>query len=101
MRRVRLNLNLLAYLAIVFSGLAFFYKPLFRPDFSFPWDFRSVQLPLVNFLAGELTKGHFALWDPYTYCGDPIFANIQASYFHPLVFLSALVSAHYVGGRFA
>ena len=33
-------------------------------------------------------------WDPFTYCGNPIFANIQASFFHPLVLAGAFLSAH-------
>ncbi len=52
-----------------------------------------MQLPLITFLTDELRAGRFALWNPYTYCGYPIFANIEACFFHPLVLLSALVSS--------
>ncbi len=61
----------------------FFHKPLFSAEYTFPWDFRGVQLPLITVLRDQLRENHFALWNPYTYCGYPIFANIQACFFHP------------------
>src|SRR4030095_7355879 len=72
----------------------FFHKPLFSPDYLFPWDFRGVQLPPITFLADELRQGRFALWNPYVYDGFPGFANIEACYFHPLALLSACIAAH-------
>ena len=71
----------------------FFHKPLFSSEYIFPWDFRGVQLPLITVLRDQLSANHFALWNPYTYCGFPIFANIQACFFHPLVFASAFISS--------
>lgn len=85
---------LLIYLGLVADVLAFFYKPLFTDAYLFPWDFRYVQLPLISFLAEELHGGRFPFWDPFTYCGNPIFANIQASFFHPFVLAGAFLSAH-------
>ena len=84
---------LLVYLGLLIDVLVFFWKPLFNDLYLFPWDFRYVQLPLISFLAEELHRGIFPLWDPFTYCGDPIFANIQASFFHPLVLAGAWLSA--------
>jgi hypothetical protein len=83
------------YLGLLANALVFFHKPLFSPYFLFPWDFRYVQLPLISLLAEELHRGIFPLWDPFTYCGDPIFANIQASFFHPLVLAAASLAAHF------
>ena len=85
---------LLVYLGLLTDVLAFFHKPLFSDSYIFPWDFRYVQLPLISFLAEELHRGKMPLWDPFTYCGDPIFANIQASFFYPLVWGAAWLSAH-------
>jgi len=84
-----MHLSLLA--VVVF----FFRKPLFSSDYTFPWDFRAVQLPLITFLRDELSQNRFALWNPYNYGGYPIFANIQACFFHPLVFASALISSRF------
>jgi hypothetical protein len=80
----------LSLLAVV---VLFFHKPLFSAEHIFPWDFRGVQLPLITVLRDQLRENHFALWNPYTYCGYPIFANIQACLFHPLVFASAFISS--------
>jgi hypothetical protein len=86
-------------LGVVGSLLAvvviFFHKPLFSPEYIFPWDFRAVQLPLIAFLRDELSQNRVALWNPYNYGGYPVFANIQACFFHPLVFLSALASSRF------
>src|SRR5271154_2025649 len=81
------------YLSLLAVVVLFFHKPLFSAQYTFPWDFRGVQLPLITFLRDQLHENRFALWNPYTYGGYPIFANIQACFFHPLVFLSALVSS--------
>src|SRR3984957_13096186 len=81
------------YLSLLAVVVLFFHKPLFDSGYTFPWDFRGVQLPLIAFLRDQLRENHFALWNPYTYCGYPIYANIQACFFHPLVFLSALISS--------
>ncbi len=81
------------YLSLLAVVVLFFHKPLFSAAYTFPWDFRGVQLPLITVLRDQLRDNHFALWNPYTYCGYPIFANIQACFFHPLVFASALISS--------
>ena len=85
---------LILYLSLLANVIVFFHKPLFSSEFLFPWDFRGVQLPLITFLADELRHGRFALWNPYSYCGYPVFANIEACYFHPLILLCALIASH-------
>jgi hypothetical protein len=85
--------SLLVYLSLLAAVVLFFHKPLFSAQYTFPWDFRGVQLPLITFLRDELRENRFALWNPYNYGGYPIFANIQACFFHPLVFLSAFISS--------
>src|ERR1700723_1728821 len=80
----------LSLLAVV---VLFFHKPLFSSEYTFPWDFRGVQLPLITFLRDELHEGRFALWNPYNYGGYPVYANIQACFFHPLVLASAFISS--------
>jgi Bacterial membrane protein YfhO len=81
------------YLSLLAAVVLFFHKPLFSAGYTFPWDFRGVQLPLVTFLRDQLREGRFALWNPYNYGGYPVFANIQACFFHPLVFASAFISS--------
>jgi hypothetical protein len=81
------------YLSLLAAVVLFFHKPLFSAEYTFPWDFRGVQLPLITFLRDELREDRFALWNPYNYGGYPIFANIQACFFHPLVLASAFISS--------
>src|SRR5580698_5524457 len=83
----------LVYLSLLAAVVLFFHKPLFSAEYSFPWDFRAVQLPLITFLRDELSAGRFALWNPYNYAGYPVYANIQACFFHPLVLASAFISS--------
>ena len=54
-----------------------------------------MQLPLIAFLRDELARNRFALWNPYNYGGYPVFANIQACFFHPLVLASAFISSRF------
>jgi hypothetical protein len=82
----------LSLLAVV---VLFFHKPLFSTEYTFPWDFHSVQLPLITFLRDQLRENRFALWNPYNYGGYPVFANIQACFFHPLVLASAFLSSRF------
>jgi hypothetical protein len=82
----------LSLLAVV---VLFFHKPLFSVEYTFPWDFHSVQLPLITFLRDQLRENRFALWNPYNYGGYPAFANIQACFFHPLVLASAFLSSRF------
>jgi hypothetical protein len=86
------TLTNVAVLGLIVDVLLFFAKPLFNERYSFPWDFRNMQLPVISFLADQLRQGELALWDPYTYCGNPIYANISACFFHPLVFTAAALS---------
>lgn len=81
------------YVALLADAVLFFHKPLFSTQYLFPWDFRGVQLPLITFLRDQLRDHHFALWNPWSYCGYPVFANIEAGFFHPLVLLSALIGS--------
>jgi hypothetical protein len=81
------------YLSLLAVVVLFFHKPLFSSEYTFPWDFRGVQLPLITFLRDELHEGRFALWNPYNYGGYPVYANIQACFFHPLVLASAFISS--------
>jgi hypothetical protein len=85
--------SMYVYASLLAVVVMFFHKPLFSAEYTFPWDFRAVQLPLITFLRDELSQNRFALWNPYNYGGYPVFANIQACFFHPLVFLSAFISS--------
>src|SRR5512140_764408 len=80
------------FLALLVEVLAFYRHVLFQHGHLFPWDFRAVHMPLATFIAASIRRGEFPLWEPYTYCGNPIFANIQAAIFYPPVLLATLAS---------
>jgi len=91
---MRSTRSILIYGSLLADVVAFFHKPLFSTQYTFPWDFHGVQLPLITFLSDQLRQGRLALWNPFSYCGYPVFENIEGCFFHPLVFLSALISSH-------
>ncbi len=83
----------LPYCIALFLEAAIFHRHvLFYRGFLFPWDFRAVHLPLAAFVADSLRRGELPLWDPYTYCGYPIYANIQTALFYPPALAAALGS---------
>jgi hypothetical protein len=90
---LKLRGRALIYASLLAVVVLFFHKPLFSSHYSFPWDFHNVQLPMIAFLRDELAHGRFALWNPYNYAGYPVFANIQACLFHPLVLAGAWISS--------
>ena len=82
------------YASLLADVAVFFHKPLFSTAYLFPWDFRGVQLPMLTFLADQLHRGHFPLWNPYSYCGYPVYANIEACFFQPVILAAAFLASH-------
>ena len=93
-RKTDLNRRRLTYPALLLlEALIFHWRVLFLPGYSFPWDFRNVHVPLAAFVAGSFRRGEWPLWDPFTYCGVPIYANIQTAVFYPPVWVATLAGA--------
>ena len=69
--------------ALALEAMVFHRQVLFYPGYLFPWDFRAVHQPLATLIADSFRHFRFPLWDPFTYCGMPIAANIQAAVFYP------------------
>lgn len=79
-----------ALLVLAPELLIFYRKVIFSARYVIPWDFRYYHLPLTTFIADSWRKGQFPLWDPYTYCGLPFFANINAQIFYPPTAITVL-----------
>jgi hypothetical protein len=79
----------LPYLLLAAEAVVFFRHVLFLPGYIIPWDLHSLHVPYVHLYAEALSRGEFPLWDPYTYCGRPLFATIQAAVLYPTVALAA------------
>ncbi|MCS7315992.1 MAG: YfhO family protein [Bryobacterales bacterium] len=93
-----LRLRWLPALALLIEALVFHRRVLFSQAWTIPWDFRDYHLPLAEFMARSLREGRLPLWDPYTYCGVPFYANVQAQFAYPPAWLAILVS-NLAGGR--
>lgn len=83
----------LCFAALLLEVALFHRQVLVAKGFLFPWDFRGVHWPLAAFLSESFRHGAFPLWDPYTYCGSPIFANIQAAVFYPPMLIATLAGS--------
>ena len=94
MRMLRKAWPLLILLAEV---LAFFRRVLFYGHYAIPWDFRAYHLSQAWFIARSLARGELPLWDPYTYCGMPFYANLTAQLFYPPA-LAAILFSNWTGG---
>ncbi len=77
-------LSRLAPYAVLLAGvLVFFRRVLLSRKFVIPFDLPDYHLPLAHYAARSLGMGVLPLWDPYTYCGLPFYANPQAQVFYP------------------
>jgi hypothetical protein len=84
--------SFLPYLVLAAAVLTFHRHVLFDSNYTFPWDFRSVHVPLAKLMAESFSRREWPLWNPYMYAGMPVFANIQAASFYPPVLAVAILS---------
>jgi hypothetical protein len=94
MRRWNARTKLL--LAIVFSVLgtvSFFRGPLFFPKLChIPYDLVDFHQPLFELISSSLRNtGQLPWWNPYSYMGEPFYANVQAAMFYPPTLLTVLL----------
>jgi hypothetical protein len=88
----------LPYAALLCEVLVFYRKVLFSSHWGIPWDFRTFHLSLAGFIATSIRQGEFPLWDPYSYCGMPFYANLQAQVYYPPTLITILIG-NLTGGR--
>jgi hypothetical protein len=63
--------------------VVFFWKTLVSKTTHIPWDLTGFHAPLVAVVVEALKRGRLPLWDPYTYAGYPLHADMQAQLFYP------------------
>jgi hypothetical protein len=85
------------YLVLLAEILGFWRAVLFSGRFAIPWDLQGYHQPLAWFVARSMARGELPLWNPYTYCGIPIYANLTAQLFYPPA-LALLILSNWVGG---
>ena len=87
------------YAILLVECAAFFRRVLFQPHkYVIPWDLRYYHLQMIQFVAKSFSRGELPLWDPFTYCGWPIYAQLATQAFYPPTVLAALAS-NLFGGR--
>ena len=86
------------YLVLLVEVLVFYRRVLFGP-YLIPWDLQYYHLPLAWFASRSLGRGELPLWDPFTYCGMPVYANLTTQLFYPPTTLIYLVSNWWGDGR--
>jgi hypothetical protein len=82
----------LPYAVLLTEVLLFYRKALFTATHLMPWDLPSYNLPQATYISISLRSGTFPIWDPYTYCGFPFFANIPNQLFYPPTLLTIALS---------
>ncbi|HVN04573.1 MAG TPA: hypothetical protein VMT86_09165, partial [Bryobacteraceae bacterium] len=94
MRAIRRAWPLLVLLAEV---LLFFRRILFYGHYAIPWDFGAFHYAQAWFIARSFARGELPLWDPYTYCGMPFYANLTAQLFYPPT-VAVILLSNWTGG---
>ncbi len=89
------------YLALgllILQPLIFYRRHLFLRTVHIPYDIQMFHLPLAWFIAACARARILPLWDPFSYCGVPIHADIQAQLFYPFTWIAILIS-NWGGGQ--
>lgn len=55
-------------------------------------DLHYEYIPWRLFSIGEFKKGHFPLWNPHVFCGQPFFAEMQSALCYPVNWIYILLS---------
>lgn len=85
-------MRFLPYLVLLAEVILFYRHVLFLGHV-IPWDLSGFFLPHMHSYVDALQSGELPLWDPSTYCGRPLQANIQAGVFYPPVALVAMIGS--------
>ena len=87
-----------ACLLLVAQPLIFYRRVLFHPRMRIPYDIAGYHFPLTAYIARCVRQGIFPFWDPYSYCGAPIHADLTAQLFYPVTWIAILLG-NVSGGR--
>jgi len=85
-RRTAIAAGLFLLLAAVYWKLLFFPSRFVWFDH---YDLTELQIPRLQFLARSLHAGHFPLWNPYIWLGQPVLGSGQPGPLNPLIILFA------------
>lgn len=78
---------------LILQPILFFWRTLISKTTHIPWDLTGFHAPLVSVVVEALKEGRIPLWEPYTYAGYPLHADIAAQLFYPPAWLAFLFGA--------
>lgn len=87
------------YLVLLAEVLVFYRQVLFSTRYLIPWDLQYYHQPLAWFASRSLARGELPLWDPFSYCGMPVYTNLTTQLFYPPSFAVYLASNWWGDGR--
>ena len=93
----RLRNSILLYLVVAFAA---YFPCLILGEAYFANDLAYQFVPFREFLRDQLAHGHFPLWNPYLFGGQPFFANPNSMMCYPLTYLTLLFPVAYGVGVF-
>ena len=85
-RRIAVASGLFLLLAAIYGKLLFFPSRFVWFDH---YDLTELQIPRLQFFARSLHAGHFPLWNPYIWLGQPVLGSGQPGPLNPLIILFA------------
>ena len=80
------------YAILLAEVIVFHWRVLFGKNYVIPWDLRYFHLPFAELQAHCLREWQLPLWDPFTYFGRPLWANIQTQTFYPPRIITLLLN---------
>ncbi len=86
-----------ALLVLALQPIVFYWRVLINPRQHIPYDLAGFHLPLISYVAQCVRHGIAPFWDPYSYCGMPIYADITANVFYPFTWLAIFAGNHSEG----
>ena len=83
--------DLFVYFLYLILTAVFFFRFLDGSEIFAFKDLSRYFYPLRHLMVGQVRAGHFPLWNPYIFCGMPLFAAMQIGFFYPLTLIYYII----------
>lgn len=83
--------DLFVYFVYLLMTAIFFFRFLDGSEIFAFKDLSRYFYPLRHLMVEQVRAGHFPLWNPYIFCGMPLFAAMQIGFFYPLTIIYYLL----------
>ena len=85
-------------LILLLQPVLFHWRTLVFPTTHIPYDIEGYHYPLIAYMAACIRHGWAPFWDPNTYAGMPLSADLQSQMWYPPTWL-AIMAGNLNGGR--